>query len=264
MPATVRKARRAAADWRCELGPRSWRISFVEQILSGVFPTGSALAPERELAEQTGLSRPTVRAALRILETEGLVETKQGRHGGAFVRQLDESDVSKTLNMFIRGLPVALTDLLETRKVIEVAIARFAAERRTPADLADMSAIIERITRAERKNPVEMLRESILLRLAIAKASHNDLLIAVMGAFSTAQQPSEGDREVIRRLGVEGRQALIKAQRHIHDAIAAGDVAAAGRRTTRHFDAYEALLKREKIIPSAKTAARKKKSQGAV
>jgi DNA-binding FadR family transcriptional regulator len=258
MTATVRKLA-ALQQIALRTGPEILAHQLREQILSGVFPKGSALAPERELAEQTGLSRPTVRAALRILETEGLVETKQGRHGGAFVRQLDESDLSKTLNMFIRGLPVAMTDLLETRKVIEVAIARFAAERRTAEDLKDMAAILDRIARAERENPVEMLRESIMLRLAIAKAAHNDLLIAIMGAFSTAQQPSEGDREVIRRLGAEGRQALVRAQRRIHDAIAAGDVEAATRRTVRHFEAYEALLQREKIIPPTRAAARKKK-----
>jgi DNA-binding FadR family transcriptional regulator len=223
-------------------GPEILANQLREEILAGAYGEGSALAPERLLVEQTGLSRPTVREALRILEAEGLVETRQGRNGGAWVRRPDESFVSKALNLFIRGLPVALSDLVETRKILETGIVRVAALRRTDEDLKAIKAAADRV--ASKRDPIEIIKENIAWHLAIAKASHNELLTAVMAAFSNAVSPSAGDRELIEKWMPIGNAPLAKAQQRIYEAIVARDAEAAARRMLRHMEAYEVMVKR--------------------
>jgi GntR family transcriptional repressor for pyruvate dehydrogenase complex len=242
-------------------GPEILANQLREKILSGTFGEGTALAPERLLVEQTGLSRPTVREALRILEAEGLVETRQGRNGGAWIRRPDETFVSKALNLFIRGLPVALSDLVETRKILETGIARVAALRRTDDDLRVIAAIAKRVAKVAHTDPLQAIKENIAWHLAVAKASHNDLLIAVMAAFSNAVDPTAGDREMAQKLMPTGAAGLVKAQQRIFEAIAARDADAAARRMLRHFEAFEAMVKQTEArgrSPSNSKSVRKK------
>src|ERR1700733_12505307 len=92
-----------------------------ESILSGRFPAGTMLPTERDMVTQTGMSRTTVREALRILEVQGLVRVKAGRAGGAFVRQPDEDAVADSVSLLIRGRRIRITALLEAREGIEPA-----------------------------------------------------------------------------------------------------------------------------------------------
>ena len=83
-----------------------------ERILSGEFPEGTPLPPERELVTQTRMSRTTVREALRILEVQGLVRIKAGRAGGAFVqRAVLKSVILKTKRPGQRCRPGLFVDL---------------------------------------------------------------------------------------------------------------------------------------------------------
>jgi len=79
-----------------------------ERILSGEYVEGTPLPPERELVVQTGMSRTTVREALRILEVQGLIRIKAGRAGGAFVRRPGEESVASSLELLIRGRQIRL------------------------------------------------------------------------------------------------------------------------------------------------------------
>ena len=111
-----------------------------ERILTGEYPEGTALPPERELVVQTAMSRTTVREALRILEVQGLVRIKTGRAGGAFVQRPGQDSVASSVSLLIRGQQIRLADLLETREAIEPFCARLAARNRTDADLARLEA----------------------------------------------------------------------------------------------------------------------------
>jgi len=76
-----------------------------ERILRGDFPEGTALPPERELVNQTRMSRATIREALRILEVQGLVRIKTGRAGGAYVSRPGHNEL---LTGFMRALSRAI------------------------------------------------------------------------------------------------------------------------------------------------------------
>lgn len=109
------------------------------RILRGEIGLGSRLPSEAELTDEFGVSRATVREALRALAAQELIRTAKGAGGGSFVTAPRMSHVSEMLGSSIRLLTadrrVSLEQLLEAREVLEVPAARMAAERRRPADL---------------------------------------------------------------------------------------------------------------------------------
>src|SRR4051812_41527764 len=112
-----------------------------ELILSSGLAEGTPLPTERELVAQSGLSRTSVREALRVLETEGLVATKAGRNGGSQVRRPGRESISRSFGLFVRSHGVRFEALFEAREAIEPAAARLAALHRSDDDLAEMTRI---------------------------------------------------------------------------------------------------------------------------
>ena len=213
-----------------------------ERILRGEFPAGTALPPERELVNQTRMSRTTVREALRILEVQGLVVVKTGRSGGAFVQQPGGEAVASSVSLLIRGQQLRLTALLETREAIEPACASLAARYRTDDDLAALDAANARIGNVSA--PLEtFLQANVDWHLAVATASHNELLTGFMSALSDAIYSSTENRAFIDD---DVRKTTFKAHKTITDAIRSGDPAAAMRRMTKHVHGYaEAVVQVE-------------------
>ncbi|MGW1026758.1 FadR/GntR family transcriptional regulator [Streptomyces sp. NPDC002577] len=211
-----------------------------ERILSGEFPEGAALPPERELVVQTQMSRATVREALRILEVQGLVRIKTGRAGGAFVQRPGKEAVASSVNLAIRGRQIRLSSLLETREAIEPYCARLAALNRTDDDLAALEAANEAIT-DENGTLAAFLQANVDWHVAVATASHNELLTGFMAALSHAiYAATENERFV----NAEVRRVAARAHRSITKAIRAQDPDAAVRRMNRHVHSYaDAVLK---------------------
>src|SRR5215216_4541869 len=89
-----------------------------QEILSGIYETGCALPTERDLVSVTGLSRGSVREALRILEAQGLVVTRPGRFGGSVARQPGDESLAKYINLFVHGRGISLLSLAQTREAV--------------------------------------------------------------------------------------------------------------------------------------------------
>jgi DNA-binding FadR family transcriptional regulator len=110
-----------------------------EQIFSGALATGQRLPRELDLAEQLGVSRPTVREALRVLASENLIRTAKGPTGGSFVMRPTVDHISDFLtaniNLLTAANEVTLDELLELRESLEVPSVRLACRRRTDEDL---------------------------------------------------------------------------------------------------------------------------------
>lgn len=96
------------------------------------WPVGEVIGSETELIEQLGVSRAILREAVRILEHYGVVETKRGPGGGILVCAPDATAIGRTARFYLEYEGVTPTNLSETRRVIEVASARLAAERGGP------------------------------------------------------------------------------------------------------------------------------------
>jgi DNA-binding FadR family transcriptional regulator len=209
-----------------------------EKILKGELAEGTDLPSERDLSERAGASRATVREALRILEGEGLIETRLGRNGGSTVCRPGTEAIERSVGIFIRGQRIRAEAVLETRAAIEPPSARFAALHRTPEDLEELERCQQRLEAASRAKDIDAyLKANLDWHVQVVRASHNELLIAFISAVAQA---------VYLETNVAGfnsatvRDAVIHAHRAVMDAIRDGDGDAAARRMERHVSAYAA------------------------
>lgn len=207
-----------------------------EKILKGDFGVGMEFPSERDLSEQTGVSRATVREALRILEGEGLIEIRQGRKGGSSVVRPTTAQIERSVGIFIRGQRLRQDAVLETRCAIEPAAARYAAEHRTEEDLENLERCHQRVEEASRAADISAYIEANLdWHVQVVRASHNELLIAFISAVSNSVYVQNGTENFS---SPKVRDEVMRAHRRVMDAIRDQDGDAAARRMGRHVQAY--------------------------
>ncbi len=207
-----------------------------EKILGGELNEGADLPSERELGIQSGLSRASVREALRILEGEGLIATRVGRNGGSAVVRPSSAAIERSVGIFIRGQRIRLEEVLETRAAIEPPSARFAALHRTDADLEEIEKCHVKLEHSSMLGDVDAyVRANLDWHVQIVRASHNELMIAFITAVSHSVYLAT-DLDGFNSVTV--RNAVIHAHRRVMDAIKARDGDAAARRMERHVGAY--------------------------
>jgi DNA-binding FadR family transcriptional regulator len=214
------------------------------KILTGALEPGSALPAERELVLQTGLSRGSVREALRILEAEGLVTTRPGRQGGSVARQPGDESLARYISLFVHGRGIPLMALLQTREAVEPSLAHLAAINRTDEELAELVHLTEQVEGAYNDVP-RFLAENVNWHCAIAIASHNELLRAFIVAISSMIFKASAIQDFATD---DVRTVVLKAHRRILAAIVAQDAEAARRRMARHL---AALTERMRTFPHA-------------
>jgi GntR family transcriptional regulator, transcriptional repressor for pyruvate dehydrogenase complex len=117
------------------------------QIVRGELTPGETLPPEVQLMEQYGVSRPTLREAFRILETETLINVRRGSRGGAQVMTPDLSVAARYVGLLLQLQGTTIDDVYEARVVSEPHCARLLARRRTEQDLTDLRDCIEELRR---------------------------------------------------------------------------------------------------------------------
>lgn len=218
-----------------------------QRIVDGHYLPGKALPTERELVATTGLSRGSVREALRILEARGLVKTRAGRYGGSVVVEPTDAALGSSIHRFAKVRAVSLSDLVDARRALAPMIAFLAAMHRSEDDLQRLHAISTRLDEAAADDLPGFLQENANWHIALAEASHNDLLRAFMASISglmlEASKIEHFASEDVRRL-------VTIAHRRILRAIEQRDAEAARRRAERDVEAYahhlEAALRARK------------------
>lgn len=189
-------------------------------ILSGQLARGQRLPPEIALAAEFGVSRGTIREALRLLVAENLIRTAKGASGGNFVTLPTVDHISefmqRNIDLLTRTELVTLPEFLEARELIEVFAIRRVAERHTDADLEALGATlaVEGAATAHEK----FLQNKEFHQILVAACGNTLLQIAAQPIFSvlhTNLLRSELTDEFPRRVCTEHESLL--------DAIAAGD-----------------------------------------
>lgn len=145
-------------------------------IFSGQLAPGDKLPPERELSKQLGVAAVTLRAALRSLETAGLITIKRGAMGGSTV--IDAATLDRRWNEWMRSHRAQLRQLLEFAALVQSDIAQLAAQRRTKADLRALELASQPLAD---DTPAET-RWHAQFHDALAKAAHNVYLERVSAA----------------------------------------------------------------------------------
>ena len=112
------------------------------QIVTGRLKPGDKLHPENVLQAEFAISRPTMREALRLLESEGLITISRGKHGGARVSAIDLGTAASQVGVFLQIAGTTLQDVWLARTIIEPPAAGLLAALRNPAAFADLEANI--------------------------------------------------------------------------------------------------------------------------
>jgi GntR family transcriptional repressor for pyruvate dehydrogenase complex len=143
------------------------------------------LPPERELAEQIGVSRTVIREAVQVLVTKGLLET---RHGvGTLVCQVSNNQFYESFNLFLLTHGVTLDDLHHVRSILEVENARLAALQATEADLARLRQILAEMEQVK-ADAQAFADKDAEFHTALAKTSHNPLMIILLDSIREPMQ----------------------------------------------------------------------------
>jgi GntR family transcriptional repressor for pyruvate dehydrogenase complex len=207
-----------------------------DSILRGQIAEGDSLPSERDLVDQTGLSRGAVREALRTLAVEGLVHTRNGRFGGSVVTLPGNDSMASAINRFVQGRKLSLRTLQETREALEPFLARHAAERRSEEHLKELKGLHAELIAAV-DNFQEFAAVNIKWHNAVARASGNELLAAVLYAIShgihVATTTDEYDSP-------DTRKQVIHIHGQVNDAIEAGNAELAERSMRHHISATHA------------------------
>lgn len=204
-----------------------------DRILSGQWLPGRSLPTERELVEESALSRASVREALRILEVEGLIETRRGRNGGSRVRRPSDEQIIRSLALYIQGARVNFRSLLEVREAIEPAAAALAAERRSAADLKRLIELNALLPEAA-GDSARFLAVNLDWHMTIVRASRNEFFTAFMTALSEAIREATAI-DAFDNSGI--RKATVRAHQKVIEAIEAGDADAARKSMAAHVEA---------------------------
>jgi len=147
-------------------------------IADGTLLPDQQLPPQPELAEQQGVSAPTMREALRILETEGLIEVRRGVRGGAYVKAPHLGAVSRQLGMFLQIQGATVADLYEARIIFEPPAARLLAERWTDDAEKDLQACLDE-ERQAMDDPVAIVRAGSRFHIRLLQHCGNVSLGAI-------------------------------------------------------------------------------------
>jgi GntR family transcriptional repressor for pyruvate dehydrogenase complex len=201
-------------------------------ILAGEFAPGDRLPPERELAELFGVSRPSVREAINMLASSGLVMSYQG--GGTVVQSLVDTAASNPLSELIKGEQERALDVIEVRKGMESWTAYYAAQRALPEDLRKLEKIA-----AEMEQNLDGMKPSqdidAHFHIVIAQATHNIVWLHLMQSIFDAMK--EFQRGVWRAvyLTEEDHRQLYAHHRAIYEAIRDRDAEGARDAMLRHL-----------------------------
>jgi GntR family transcriptional regulator, transcriptional repressor for pyruvate dehydrogenase complex len=189
-------------------------------ILNGDFAQGDKLPAERTLAEMFGVSRPSVREALNILESAGLVASSQG--GGTTVMSLVDATASNPLQELIRVEQDRALDVIEVRKCMESWTAYYAAQRALPGDIRIMGEIIASMERnLQGERPSEELDAN--LHVVIARATQNFVWMHLMQNLFDAMREFQQSVWRAVHLTSDDHRLLFEHHRNIYEAVRAGD-----------------------------------------
>lgn len=215
------------------------------RIRAGEFPAGSHLPSERELMEQLGVGRPSVREAIQALERMGFVTIVHGQ--GARMQSLSVPEVigkmSEAVLFMLANTDDMLEHLKEARLMFEVAMARLAAQRATKADIERLRVALE-VHRASLDDPEKFLETDLQFHSAIAAASHNPIYVAI--STSMLGWLRRFHVEVVQTRGAE--RLTFSEHQKLFELIAAHDGEGAEKWLTMHVK--RASKKYQRLIQS--------------
>lgn len=214
------------------------------RILGEGLRPGDPLPAEAELITSYAFSRGTVREALRLLESDGLIEIKRGPKGGIRVSYPDLTQVGRSLALLLSLAETSLRSLMEFRKLVEPAAAAAAARTASVEQKHWLSRIVDDEARSGGTS------HSVEFHDALGICSNNEIFRVVISALREELSWHVSNE----RLSASDMAATSRAHRSVARAIELGDATRAERGMRRHLEQFEKVLESrgrldEAIVP---------------
>ncbi|MFT8351925.1 FadR/GntR family transcriptional regulator [Clostridium saccharoperbutylacetonicum] len=209
------------------------------KIKSGEIKKGDRLPSERELSESLGVSRTSIREAIRALEVIGLVESRRG--AGNYIKTNFEDSLFEPLSVMFMLQESSPREMFDVRESLELQCARLSSKNIQDNELSLLAAILDRMYLAE--NEEESLELDIKFHYIVAKASRNVLLINVLQVISQLMD------EFIKKFRMQilhvgnTKESLLEIHENLYRALKCRDEAKVYSAMKEHFNlirkAYE-------------------------
>jgi DNA-binding FadR family transcriptional regulator len=210
-------------------------------IRRGTYRSGDRLPPERVIAEQMAVSRPSVREALSALQIAGMLESRPG--DGTYVATTREADDAVVSLLEREESPV---EALEARRLVERAIAQAAAARMSPKSLSEVERALDALRRATQSRDFHGLGAANgPFHLAIVRSIGNDLLERAVRPLMEVMDRQLA-HELRRRdyaLNESFYDEIYRLHEDVYLALRSRDPVRAGEAMDRHFDVIETSLR---------------------
>ncbi|MBS1850461.1 MAG: FadR family transcriptional regulator [Acidobacteria bacterium] len=219
----------------------------LSHLIRGDWSEGERIPPERELCQQLGVGRVSLREALKALEIMGMIETRLG--DGTFVCRRSEF-LSRPLLWAITGSDLTgAQELVEARQLIEVELAGFAAVRATAENLKELGHQLDRM-QANRTDVTSFQEADIQFHLAVSQAAHNRILQNALQLIRNLMQQWIGGTLNLKGVADEA----LAQHRQIFTAISKRNPERARLAMRAHLNAMALHLTKEiKSMPAAST-----------
>lgn len=217
--------------------PEQISASIKQSILDGRLKPGDRLPSEERLATMYGVSRPTVREALRSLRAAHVLASSLGRNGGYRVAEMSlralGGSVAEVISLSLSMQTLTYAQLFEVRHALELLSAATAATQRTGEDLLQLEAALQTTSEAGAgDDPAAALEADLAFHRALAEATHNPLIVGFVGATATAFRRFSDDAQGVDPTRLFGHLDAVVA------AVEAQDPAAAEAAMRRHLDYF--------------------------
>ena len=218
------------------------------RIIDGELADGAMLPKQDDLLAEFRVSRPSIREAMRILETEGLISVRRGNIGGAEVHAPDPRSAAYMLGLVMQSQHVTLSDVASALRILEPACASLCASRsdRITAVVPLLRALNDDAEKHLDDGPA-FTRFSRRWHAAMVESCGNRTMILLVGALETVWSHHESlwADEVASHGAypdVKSRRNVLRAHVRVTDAIEAGNDDAAAKAARRHLDESQTYL----------------------
>jgi GntR family transcriptional repressor for pyruvate dehydrogenase complex len=231
---------RSTSIARPEWGPQIRRVAITDEVISRfkdlilqhVLTPGCKLPSERKLVEVLGVSRPTLRQAMKALQVLGIIRCRQG--DGSYLVETTSEILKAPLDFAIALKGTAKPDLFETRQTMEVKLAALAAERRTAQDLQNMRLALAGM-RASAGVPDQWCEHDIAFHTRIVEAARNAVMASIVEMLSHMLVQSR--TESVRLL--TDYEGSLRSHERVFEEIERQNPAGAGEAMAEHFRLME-------------------------
>jgi GntR family transcriptional repressor for pyruvate dehydrogenase complex len=215
-----------------------------ERIMRGVYRDGEVLPKQEDLLTEFHVSKPSIREALRVLETEGLIRVRRGNQGGAVVHRPQFHDAAYMFGLVLQSRDVGVADVGTALRYLEPACCGLCAERPDRHVAVDLLAEVHRQCVESIDDDIAFVEHMRRFHELLVSECGNETMKAVVGAlevlWSTVEnawaQSAAGTREYP---GQDMRKQGVRAHARIIDLIAAGDIDGVVRAASAHLHAAQ-------------------------